>query len=222
MPCSGRSSSRRRPLMPFVASAIRFRGEATQGVRIARGDGAACNGVLMTCTRGRSRACYVPLGTSTRLMAFCAVLVALETGCTAGGRADESAKVPSHCCLDLSWMNAGTSPRTVSAVARTLTTATTDGFSFLASKRRQGNPPELLQGRHRHDDPGASRRRPGLSGARRVHAPRPSDRRCSNALRARAGRALSTCSCARAIRPLYHGVSCWIRGALGPRSAHVC
>jgi hypothetical protein len=41
--------------------------------------------------------------------------------------------------MDLSWMNAGTSPREVSAVARTLTTATSDGFSFLASKQRARN-----------------------------------------------------------------------------------
>ena len=84
-------------------------------------------------------------------MAFCAVLGALGTGCTAGGRADESAKVPgqylritrtsTHAqgCLDLSWMNAGTSPREVSAVARTLTTATSEGFLFLSFQQRRRN-----------------------------------------------------------------------------------
>jgi hypothetical protein len=94
-------------------------------------------GVRMTSASGRSRACHLLLGTSTRLLAFCAVFVALGTGCTASGRAGESAKVPNHGCLDLRWMNAGNAPRAVSAMARTLTTATSDGFYFLSSKRRQ-------------------------------------------------------------------------------------
>lgn len=47
--------------------------------------------------------------------------------------------MPSYCRNDFSWMNVGTAPKEASAVARTLTTATTSGFFFLGSRPRWGS-----------------------------------------------------------------------------------
>jgi hypothetical protein len=69
----------------------------------------------------------------------------------------------------------------------------------LSRPRRPRRPPDLLQGRHHHDDPRAVRRRPGVRRPRRIPPPGSPEPKCRNALRAGAGRALSTLGCAGAV-----------------------
>jgi hypothetical protein len=71
--------------------------------------------------------------------------------------------------------------------------------------RRPRRAPDLLQRRHHHDDPRAVRGRPGLRRSGRSSPPGLPDPKCRNALRAGAGRALSTLGCAGAIPSVGNG-----------------